>query len=394
MGRIVRFGFILTSVILGVLPLRGQGISLPDDVDSLILLLDDESFYLREFVAKKLGALKDTSATLALIERLMDENESMGVRYEAASALAQIADPRTKEVALEIINNGPIGLKSPLIKTLENIGESVVDELIGLLESRDEYVRMEAAKALGNLKDRRALKPLSRILYDEDSLVRIYAIYSLGKINDPRAVPYLVGMLEDENARIRKETVWTLEKIGSRQAVKPLIACLDDEDADVREAAAYTLGTIGDRRAVKPLIKCLDDKGKYYVEVAAKALGTLGDRRAVEPLVKLLGDQYPSVRMDAAEALGKIGDKRSVAPLISVLAEETYSHVLLRIIVALGQLEDPRAIEPLIETLKDRDPYPRRAAAYALKKLTSQDFGEVYRAWRAWWEDNKEEYLK
>jgi len=115
-----------------------------------------------------------------------------------------------------------------------------------------------------------------------------------------------IKALGDEDWRVRMEAAVALGNIGDPRAVEPLIRALGDKDWRVRMEAAVALGNIGDPRAVEPLIQALGDKSGSVRRVAARALGEIGDPRAVEPLTRALRDENQYVRRVAAGALGKI----------------------------------------------------------------------------------------
>ena len=68
---------------------------------------------------------------------------------------------------------------------------------------KDWEVRWDAARALGEIKDPRAVEPLSAALKDENEYVRKAAAYALGEIKDPRAVEPLIAALKDEELHVR-----------------------------------------------------------------------------------------------------------------------------------------------------------------------------------------------
>ena len=128
-----------------------------------------------------------------------------------------------------------------------------VAKLIEALKDGDSGVRREAAEALQEIKDPRAVEPLIGALKDEDSDVRWAAAWALGEIKDPIAVPALSEALKDGNAGVQCAAALALGRIKDPRAVPQLIEALKDEDEYVRKAAAEALGEIGDRSAIKPL---------------------------------------------------------------------------------------------------------------------------------------------
>lgn len=183
----------------------------------------------------------------------------------------------------------------------EMLGEVYgADPLIRALDDRDWYVHFAAAKALGTLKDVRAVSHLIAAMVGEDSNYR-----------------------DDEDSYIRDEAVNALEIIG-KPAVNILISALSNEykgeEEDIRTGVIKALGKIGDTNAVDPLVEFLKN-GSYYDEraMAATALGNIRDKRAVSPLIAALHDKEGYVRRMAASALGKIKDSRAVEPLIAAI---------------------------------------------------------------------------
>jgi HEAT repeat protein len=133
-----------------------------------------------------------------------------------------------------------------------------------------------------------------------------------------------------------------LGQIRDRRAVDPLIKALDDEDGLIAGDVATALGKIGDTRAVMPLIKLLaGDPEKQRAVAAAHALGNFNDPRAIRPLVNALftvkGDHRPSQNA-AIESLKRIRHADVVAVLAERAAVEPTSGGALMARKAVGEL--------------------------------------------------------
>jgi hypothetical protein len=118
-----------------------------------------------------------------------------------------------------------------------------------LTYQKSEQVRVDAAKALGELKDTHAVEPLIAATlkhpnpYVLNLNTRKAAINALGEIGDARAVEPLITALQ--NLILRDEAAESLRKIGGTRAVELLVAALEDDNNYVQEIAAETLGKIG-----------------------------------------------------------------------------------------------------------------------------------------------------
>ena len=156
------------------------------------------------------------------------------------------------------------------------------------LQDSDAYIRRCAAKALGQLGDNLAIKPLIEAVADNYA-VWSYASEALKEIGEPAVEP-LVEALGDGNVYMQLCAAETLGRIGDNHAVDPLIQSLASGNPHVRASAAEALGHIGDNRAVKPLIEASKDGDARVAESAAVALG-----RMSAPPGKLSGEEVANI---------------------------------------------------------------------------------------------------
>lgn len=265
-------------------------------------------------------------------------------------------------------------------RALGNVGDArAVEHLIQALKNR--RIRNDAALSLGQIGDTRAVEPLIEALKDEYELFRSNAARALGLIGDARAVEPLANILSDEDKYVREDAEKALEniklggvkrddpnikKMEAKGDVKGLIKALKYEDKNARRQAVYALVGIEDARLVEPLCQFLQDEDWDVGGTAAKILGNIGDARAVEPLIQALKDEDVHVKSEAAKALGKIEDARAVEPLVQLLKDdESGDFQQKEAAKALGKIGDARAVEPLIQALN----YVPSEAALALGKI-------------------------
>lgn len=163
-----------------------------------------------------------------------------------------------------------------------------VKGLIKALSYKDPWIAKEAAKALGPLKDPRAVEPLIKAL--SVKAVCTDAIGALGIIRDPHAVePLMEIFLKNEPNGIT--VAQALGRLGP-PAVDGLIGALYSEhERDVRWRAAEALGDIGDPKAIPALTQAASDKEwcRWMPSSAANALRKISGH-AVDPLLKAIAD--------------------------------------------------------------------------------------------------------
>ena len=150
-----------------------------------------------------------------------------------------------------------------------------IDGLIDILTSdKPKEIRSEAAKALEMLGDARAVPALIGTLEKDPTYVRTKATVALIEIGEP-AVEALIPLIMHPDDEVGELAARALGEIGDKRAVEPLIAALKDETREVRRYAAVALGNLGDKRAIEPLKEAEND-GNFYVRYnASTALGKI-----------------------------------------------------------------------------------------------------------------------
>ena len=94
-------------------------------------------------------------------------------------------------------------------------------------------VRVGAAKALGEIKDPRAIEPLAAALRDDHPLVREMAVLALGEIENPSAVDALTCAFEKDEM-VGDAVAWALGEILLHPAADPAVRRPWDEWLDPR----------------------------------------------------------------------------------------------------------------------------------------------------------------
>ena len=202
------------------------------------------------------------------------------------------------------------------------------------LNSADIEERRDALMRLGNLKRVDASRVAAAGLNDVSPIVRVTAMQAIQSLPPTEVAPLLVSLLKDKLEFVRREAAYALGMIHSRAATRPLVdLLLTDKEAGVRGAAAVALGEIRDEAAVQPLAQLLagrtEKKKKanavenaFVMRAAARALGKIGSRAGVDVLIATLANDAndSDVRREAATALGLIGDASAAPGLQAALA--------------------------------------------------------------------------
>jgi HEAT repeat protein len=212
------------------------------------------------------------------------------------------------------------------------------EAMLALLADAVTAQRMLAARAFCEIQDTRAIPHLIRLLTDPCPLVRVATTYALGRNPSPDAVEPLITQLDrDWNGYARKGIVWALGNCKDRRALKPLLRALKLDISAVRLWAASSLGQAADLSyeaviaTVPPIIQALINDSQAAVRSnCAWSLGRLCRElpsnvvyaTAVDALIQVLEeDPDLGVRDDAKSALLKLGDPRGIQAIESLESE-------------------------------------------------------------------------
>jgi hypothetical protein len=160
-------------------------------------LSDDESYD----AAPLLGALSD---------------DSWRVRRAAIKGVSQRAAPEAIAALLSSVveNHHNPSLLNSALQVLASSNVDTLSPLLELLNGPDPDLRMQAALALGEQRDERAIEALIAALKDDDTNVRYHAIEALGKLKSTDAVDALAEIAESKDFFLAFPALDALATIG------------------------------------------------------------------------------------------------------------------------------------------------------------------------------------
>lgn len=149
---------------------------------------------------------------------------------------------------------------------LASMGRAALVPLMNQLDSQNAVTRRNAAWAIGELTNMipgeraQAVPQLIVLLNDPDAWVRMAAARAIGEVRDRRAGETLIATLADSDWRVRRLAAWALNEMKEERAVAALCSLLlSDSRAEVRSAAAEALGEIASNQALPSLQQALND---------------------------------------------------------------------------------------------------------------------------------------
>jgi HEAT repeat protein len=275
-------------------------------VEPLILALKDGDNDTRYWAAIALGMINDSRAEDPLIQTLADGNAQ--VREEAGRAIRAIKGHQAAEIFKQLLSDSNSSMRRGAAGALgDSQDEGAFEPLVQAMHDESAMVRSEAAKSLGKLNNTSAIGPLMQALIDDEKGVRSEAASALAKIGEPAVEP-LIGALQDNDS---SEAARALGEIGDVKAIDPLIQAFKSNNSDTRQEVVLALVRLNGTSAVLPFIQILrDPKEKRGLRMdAAMALGELGDAKARTALLEAMSDSDTQIQLSAAKSLTKLGKK-------------------------------------------------------------------------------------
>src|SRR5215213_2360012 len=336
--------------------------------------------------------------TRPLLDALSDD--SWRVRRAAIKGVSQRAAPEAIAALLTsvVANHHNPSLLNSALQVLASSDVDTFSPLVELLKGPNPDLRMQAALALGEQGDGRAVEALIKALTDDDTNVRYHAIEALGKLKAADAVDALVEIVESRDFFLAFVALDALTKIGDTRIVLRMAPLLEDDL--LREPAIILMGEVGDESAVAPLTALLNTptaptgsianalamlsdryqkqygEGRYIADLTSREISPTGVQNLLDaldspgnenlrPLAVVLGwlkragvDRAltrlmgrDDLRNEIIEALVRHGSA-TLDLLISQLTAEDLE-VRRSAVVALGRIGDSRATPALVNTLSD-----------------------------------------
>jgi hypothetical protein len=159
----------LTRTRLRTLFLPGAGIDSIRAQRVAMSAARDKRPAVRETAIYILGLLESPVATPMLIQALNDQVPS--VRLQAVKALGRVGNPEAVPVLLNALRGADEQLGSQIFSALVRLGRAAVPALLEASNSSSTWMRWQATRALGAIRDRRALPVLVGALSDADHSV-------------------------------------------------------------------------------------------------------------------------------------------------------------------------------------------------------------------------------
>ncbi len=282
---------------------------------------------------------------------------------------------------------GATGATQAQGRTSQRAADIGYDALVARLDNRDPVVRREACKKLGELGDRRATEPLSRMVRDLDEETRYRAVEALGGMLDRKAIPAFSDATRDPSRRVKLSaiegivTLYATPPSSSNSLTAPITNAFHHAIDLFRQAPDDLIvppGTPVDPGAIAALGAAVGDPDDETARSAARAAGVLRGTGAVPAMSQVLFHAPPSVKIEIMKAFQKIRDPRAI-PDVARLLKSNDKGTRAQACYTLGLLGAKDQIGPLQKVYQeDRDKDVRHSAFEAISLMPEPQHAEWF----------------
>jgi HEAT repeat protein len=287
------------------------------------------------------------------------------------------------------------------------------EELIANLRSPIVKTRVEAARKLGERRQREAAEPLAEVVgKDSSPEVKKEAVRALGLIKVEETVPAMLTALSDADKDVRKAAIlgvvsfyietnidfitarrrgWNIlnpfletyeativepyTEVDSRIIEGLVRVAKTDSDQDVRVASVKALGVLRATSAIAQLGVLFAGSSFLRVDILRTFI-KLGDPSAGKYIIPFLDDNESDVRKQALTTIGILGVKEAVPKLIEVYNRPKNEETAKLALEALALIADPAAEEIFLQNLNNKLPDRRRFGNEGLARLVAKKYIE------------------
>ena len=231
------------------------------------------------------------------------------LRHFAIRILPDFENDEAIAAVKEIIKDPDPEIRYVVVQSLvDNESEAATEILCAALRDPDLEVRKEAATFLSPdfRKDPCILDVLIQALKDEnDEELKLEVARNIGKIGDRRAVDSLIETLGLSEGKTREAILMALSELGGPKVTKLYLGLVDEGGIIGDIVENYITGKT-ESDSLELLIEAMDSESSLTKELVALALGRLQDQRALEILEKYSDDPNEDVRYSVNWAIREI----------------------------------------------------------------------------------------
>ena len=281
----------------------------------------------------------------ALLTAADDQNAR--VRMEAIYAVGTIAKPpltpEAEQMLVKALDHYDSVIRTGAARVAGRLGvKATADALIKTVNDSNAEARFAAMRALGMLREERAVNALTEQLkYYAKGEGAWSALDSLARIGHPSSVPLFTERLTDRDEYVRRAAAEGLGRAGDKASIAALETGAGNDTSEMARAAmAYALQKLG-RNYVWRLIEFLDNsKTTLQVQEYLMEFGPPVEKE----LLPSLQEPDEAIRAAVADVLGEIGGDASLTVLENLQGRDKDKDVIVAAKRAAERIKMRRAL--------------------------------------------------
>ncbi|HEX7859807.1 MAG TPA: PVC-type heme-binding CxxCH protein [Verrucomicrobiae bacterium] len=224
---------------------------------------------------------KETAKVLAAIAT--NEQFSEEIRADALRDLGEWERPSGRDRIT--------GMWRPVVgpRSAEHAIEAIEPQIVKLISSESQNVRIAAANAAGALKIGAAGDALlAAVKSDAPSRARVEALRALGAMNDERLADAVQAASNDQSEQMRREALKFQSLLKPAGALEQIDRALQGGSLGEKQSALSTLGSMKDPQAEKVLAAWMDrlNKGEVPAELHVDVLEAASKKETLDGQVQ------------------------------------------------------------------------------------------------------------
>jgi serine/threonine-protein kinase len=285
-------------------------------------------------------------------------------------ALSQLIDVKTLPQVLKIMAESNGRAVAGIAWALSSSRSYPAGALLDAL-SKPGLPKQAILDVIAAQKSRFTVRELLNCAYTQEANERAGLFKIIGEIADESSIDDLIARTEGKDAVARMHIINTLARFNTQKVLDAVQKQLKDNNKFIRSAALSALARMNGNFDVVLLCNMLRDP---EIEVQNKAVDVVvraNHPDTVRHLVEVLKDENEYARRAAVEVLNVVGTAKSVKFLLEVIADSDW-WVRTRAADALGKIGGPRVVEAVLELIKDENQDIRRAAIEILNQTKDE----------------------
>lgn len=246
----------------------------------------------------------------------------------------------------------------------KDLGHKALFTVVAELKSDDSDLRAQAAEILGATGNKAAIPMMKSLLNDRDKYVRIAAARSLWELGSPAGIKIIYAIINDIPAqgsvpvtnsplvelkvisqnKIRAKAMEALVGMKGKDASDVLYKMKNDNYGTIRDAAARELARLGNEEELTQFTDALASEDEALRYESAVVLGKICAAGAVDALKALLpAEKSVRVKMAALDALKCNPARKDALSELLALADDTNPTIKYKAVGALSLIKEARA---------------------------------------------------